>query len=65
MEETLRVSLTLELGGFSETTEVTAITSLITTENDRDMNMSSSTYGRINTTRSPMRELQIGVKFSF
>jgi hypothetical protein len=65
VEETLRVSLTLELGGFSETTGVTAITSLITTENDRDMNMSSSTYGRINTTRSPMRELQIGVKFSF
>ena len=32
---------------------------------DPDMNMSSSTYGRINTTRSPMRELQIGVKFSF
>jgi hypothetical protein len=29
------------------------------------MNMSSQTYGRINTTRSPMRELQIGVKFSF
>jgi hypothetical protein len=25
---------------------------------DPDMNMSSSTYGRINTTRSPMRELQ-------
>jgi hypothetical protein len=32
---------------------------------DPDMNMSSQTYGRINTTRSPMRELQIGVKFSF
>ena len=32
---------------------------------DPDMNMSSSTYGRINTTRSPMRELQLGVKFSF
>jgi hypothetical protein len=32
---------------------------------DPDTNMSSSTYGRINTTRSPMRELQIGVKFSF
>ena len=32
---------------------------------DPDMNMSSPTYGRINTTRSPMRELQIGVKFSF
>ena len=28
---------------------------------DPDMNMSSSTYGRINTTRSPMRELQLGV----
>jgi hypothetical protein len=33
--------------------------------NDPDMNMSSQTYGRINTTRSPMRELQIGLKFSF
>ena len=33
--------------------------------NDPDMNMSSQTYGRINTTRSPMRELQIGVKFAF
>jgi hypothetical protein len=32
---------------------------------DPDMNMSSQTYGRINTTRSPMRELQIGLKFSF
>jgi hypothetical protein len=32
---------------------------------DPDMNMSSQTYGRINTTRSPMRELQLGVKFSF
>jgi hypothetical protein len=32
---------------------------------DPDMNMSSSTYGRITTTRSPMRELQLGVKFSF
>ncbi len=32
---------------------------------DPDMNMSSATYGRINTTRSPMRELQIGAKFSF
>jgi hypothetical protein len=33
--------------------------------NDPDMNMSSATYGRIITTRSPMRELQLGVKFSF
>jgi hypothetical protein len=32
---------------------------------DPDTNMSSATYGRINTTRSPMRELQLGVKFSF
>ena len=32
---------------------------------DPDMNMSSPTYGRINTTRSPMRELQLGVKFAF
>ena len=32
---------------------------------DPDMNMSSSTYGRITTTRSPMRELQLGVKFAF
>jgi hypothetical protein len=32
---------------------------------DPDMNMSSSTYGRINNTRSPMRELQLGVKFAF
>ena len=32
---------------------------------DPDMNMSSATYGRVNTTRSPMRELQLGVKFSF
>jgi hypothetical protein len=28
-------------------------------------NMSSATYGQITTTRSPMRELQLGVKFSF
>src|SRR4026209_1406682 len=33
VEETLRVSLSLEIGGITETTEVTAITSLITTEN--------------------------------
>jgi hypothetical protein len=33
--------------------------------NDPDMNMSSQNYGRITTTRSPMRELQIGAKFSF
>jgi hypothetical protein len=33
--------------------------------NDPDMNMSSATYGRITTTRSPMRELQLGVKFAF
>jgi hypothetical protein len=33
--------------------------------NDPDTNMSSATYGRIITTRSPMRELQLGVKFSF
>jgi len=33
VEETLRVSLTLEIGGITETTEVTAVTSLITTEN--------------------------------
>src|SRR4030095_11319238 len=33
VEETLRVSLTLEIGGITEKTEVTAITSLITTEN--------------------------------
>ena len=32
---------------------------------DPDTNMSSATYGRINNTRSPMRELQLGVKFSF
>ena len=32
---------------------------------DPDTNMSSSTYGRITTTRSPMRELQLGVKFAF
>jgi Carboxypeptidase regulatory-like domain len=32
---------------------------------DPDMNMQSQTYGRINTTRSPMRELQLGVKFAF
>ena len=32
---------------------------------DPDMNMSSATYGRITTTRSPMRELQLGVKFAF
>ena len=33
MEETLRVNLSLEIGGMTETTEVTAVTSLITTEN--------------------------------
>ena len=32
---------------------------------DPDMNMSSQTYGRINTTKTPMRELQLGAKFSF
>jgi hypothetical protein len=33
VEQTLRVSLTLEVGAFEELTEVTAVTSLITTEN--------------------------------
>jgi Carboxypeptidase regulatory-like domain len=33
VEEVLRVSLTLEIGAFAETTEVTAVTSLISTEN--------------------------------
>jgi len=33
VEQTLRVSLTLEVGAFQELTEVTAVTSLITTEN--------------------------------
>jgi hypothetical protein len=33
VEETLRVNLSLEIGGITETTEVTAVTSLITTEN--------------------------------
>jgi Carboxypeptidase regulatory-like domain len=33
VEETLRVTLTLEIGGITETTEVTAVTSLISTEN--------------------------------
>ena len=33
VEETLRVSLTLEIGTIAETTEVTAVTSLIQTEN--------------------------------
>jgi carboxypeptidase family protein len=33
VEETLRVNLALEIGGIAETTEVTAVTSLITTEN--------------------------------
>jgi hypothetical protein len=32
---------------------------------DPDMNMSSQTYGQITNTRSPMRELQLGAKFSF
>jgi hypothetical protein len=32
---------------------------------DPVMAMSSPLYGQINTTRSPMRELQIGVKFAF
>ena len=32
---------------------------------DPDMSMSSPLYGQINTTRTPMRELQLGVKFSF
>jgi len=27
--------------------------------------MASPLYGTINTTRTPMRELQLGVKFSF
>jgi hypothetical protein len=29
------------------------------------MALTSPLYGQINTTRSPMRELQLGVKFSF
>ena len=33
VEEALRVTLTLEIGGITETTEVTAVTSLISTEN--------------------------------
>src|SRR5688572_18998910 len=33
VEETLRVTHTLEIGGITETTEVTAVTSLISTEN--------------------------------
>jgi hypothetical protein len=32
---------------------------------DPIMSMASPLYGTINSTRSPMRELQIGVKFSF
>ena len=32
---------------------------------DPQMALSSPLYGQINTTRSPMRELQIGVKFAF
>jgi hypothetical protein len=32
---------------------------------DPTMSMASPLYGTINTTRTPMRELQIGVKFSF
>ena len=32
---------------------------------DPTMAMSSPLYGQINSTRSPMRELQIGVKFAF
>jgi len=32
---------------------------------DPQMSMASPLYGTINSTRSPMRELQIGVKFSF
>ena len=34
VEQTLRVSLTLEVGAFQELTEVTAVTSLITTRAD-------------------------------
>ena len=33
VEETLRITLTLEIGGITETTEVTAVTSLISTQN--------------------------------
>ena len=32
---------------------------------DPTMAMSSPLYGQINTTRIPMRELQIGLKFAF
>ncbi|HKE84730.1 MAG TPA: carboxypeptidase-like regulatory domain-containing protein [Vicinamibacterales bacterium] len=32
---------------------------------DPNMSMASPLYGTINTTRTPMRELQLGVKFSF
>jgi hypothetical protein len=32
---------------------------------DPNMSMAAATYGQINTTRIPMRELQIGVKFAF
>jgi hypothetical protein len=32
---------------------------------DPQMSMASPLYGTINSTRTPMRELQIGVKFAF
>ena len=32
---------------------------------DPQMSMASPTYGPINTTRIPMRELQLGLKFAF
>jgi hypothetical protein len=32
---------------------------------DPVMSMASPIYGQINSTRTPMRELQIGLKFSF
>ena len=32
---------------------------------DPQMSMASQLYGQINTTRIPMRELQVGVKFAF
>jgi hypothetical protein len=32
---------------------------------DPQMSMASPLYGTINTTRTPMRELQLGVKFAF
>jgi hypothetical protein len=32
---------------------------------DPQMSMASQLYGQISTTRIPMRELQLGVKFAF